>query len=35
MVVLPYFDPMGKLKFALNLTSTNTEVENILKANDI
>ena len=37
MVILLYFDPMGKLKyqFPLNLTSTNTKVENMLKANDI
>ena len=39
IVILPYFDPMGKLKFqfslSINLTSTNTKVENILKANDI
>ena len=37
MVILPYFGPMGKLKFQfpLNLTSTNTKVGNMLKANDI
>ena len=41
MVILPYFGPMGKLKFQfhfqfpLYLTSTNTKVENMLKANDI
>ena len=37
MVVSPYIGPtcMGKLKlyFPLNLTSTNTKVENTLKAN--
>ena len=38
MVILSYFDPMGNNKisvFTLNLTSTNTKVENMLKANDI
>ena len=39
MVILPYFGPMGKLKFQsqfpLNLTSTNTKVGKMFKANDI
>ena len=39
MVVLPYIGPWGNLsfhfEFPLNLTSTNTKVENMLKANDI
>ena len=40
MVVFPFFT-VGKLKFQfsfqipLNFTSTNIEVENMLKANDI
>ena len=34
MVILPYFGPMA-FQFPLNLTSTNTKVENMLKANDI
>ena len=37
MVVLPYFGPWESFRyqFPLNLTSTNTKVENMLKANDI
>ena len=41
MVVLPYFGPWEnrnlsfRFQFPLNLTSTNTKVEHMLKANDI
>ena len=39
MVILPYFGPMGKLKFQFSfLISTqfaNTKVEKMLKANDM
>ena len=37
MVVLPYFGPWenSHFQFPLNLTSTNTKVEHMLKANDI
>ena len=38
MVILPYFDPMGKqfsLSISINLSSTNTKVEKMLKAKDI
>ena len=37
MVILPYIGPMGNFsfhfEFPLNLTSTNTKVENMLKDN--